>query len=95
MATGARREAFLWKTDFATSMAVLSGERAKFLISTVPLWRRCSNLRSFGHKLFKLDAHVRGSSFSKYTRIDCGIPKEEMTRLSIDVFERNKHLLTG
>ncbi len=50
--------------------------------------------RSFGHKLFKLDAHIARLYRSlKYTRIDCGIPIEEMTRLSIDVFERNKHLL--
>jgi branched-chain amino acid aminotransferase len=50
--------------------------------------------RSFGHKLFKLDAHIARLYRSlKYTRIDCGIPVEEMTRLSIDVFERNKHLL--
>lgn len=50
--------------------------------------------RSFGHKLFKLDAHVARLYRSlKYTRIDCGMPPQEMTRLSIDVFERNKHLL--
>ena len=50
--------------------------------------------RSFGHKLFKLHAHIARLYRSlKYTRIDCGIPIEEMTRLSIDVFERNKHLL--
>ena len=50
--------------------------------------------RSFGHKLFKLDAHIARLYRSlKYTRIDCGIPFEEMTRLSTDVFERNKHLL--
>jgi branched-chain amino acid aminotransferase len=50
--------------------------------------------RSFGHKLFKLDAHIARLYRSlKYTRIDCGTPIEEMTRLSTDVFERNKHLL--
>jgi branched-chain amino acid aminotransferase len=50
--------------------------------------------RSFGHKLFKLDAHIARLYRSlKYTRIDCGMKVEEMTRLSIDVFERNKHLL--
>ena len=50
--------------------------------------------RSFGHKLFKLDAHIARLYRSlKYTRIDCGIPIEEMIRLSTDVFERNKHLL--
>jgi branched-chain amino acid aminotransferase len=50
--------------------------------------------RSFGHKLFKLDEHVARLYRSlKYTRIDCGMPAEEMTRLSIEIFERNKHLL--
>lgn len=50
--------------------------------------------RSFGHKLFKLDAHVARLYRSlKYVRIDCGMSPEEMTKLSIDVFERNKHLL--
>jgi branched-chain amino acid aminotransferase len=50
--------------------------------------------RSFGHKLFKLDAHIARLYRSlKYTRIDCGMPVEEMTRLSIEVFERNKPLL--
>jgi branched-subunit amino acid aminotransferase/4-amino-4-deoxychorismate lyase len=50
--------------------------------------------RSFGHKLFKLDEHIARLYRSlKYTRIDCGIPADEMTRLSIEVFERNKHLL--
>src|SRR5207244_8377546 len=47
--------------------------------------------RSFGHRLFKLDAHIARLYRSlKYTRIDCGMPPAEMTRLSIDIFERNK-----
>lgn len=50
--------------------------------------------RSFGHRLFKLDAHIARLYRSlKYTRIECGMPPEEMTSVSIDVFERNKHLL--
>ncbi|HEY1361718.1 MAG TPA: aminotransferase class IV [Xanthobacteraceae bacterium] len=50
--------------------------------------------RSFGHKLFRLDAHIARLYRSlKYTRIDCGMPIEEMTRLSAEVFERNKNLL--
>jgi branched-chain amino acid aminotransferase len=50
--------------------------------------------RSFGHKLFKLDEHIARLYRSlKYVRIDCGMPAEEMTRLSVEVFERNKHLL--
>ena len=50
--------------------------------------------RSFGHKLFKLDAHIARLYRSlKYTRIDCGLQIEEMTRLSNEVFERNKALL--
>jgi branched-chain amino acid aminotransferase len=50
--------------------------------------------RSFGHRLFKLDEHIARLYRSlKYVRIDCGMPAEEMTRLSIELFERNKHLL--
>lgn len=50
--------------------------------------------RSFGHKLFKLDAHTARLFRSlKYTRIDCGMSVAEMTRLSMDVFERNEPLL--
>src|SRR3977135_3503702 len=50
--------------------------------------------RSFGHTLFKLDAHIARLYRSlKYVRIDCGLPVAEMTRLSLDIFERNKHLL--
>ena len=45
--------------------------------------------RSFGHKLFKLDAHVARLYRSlKYTRIDCGLSAADMTKLSIEVFER-------
>jgi branched-chain amino acid aminotransferase len=50
--------------------------------------------RSYGHKLFKLDAHVARLYRSLvYTYIDCGISPAEMTRLSIEIFERNKHLM--
>jgi branched-chain amino acid aminotransferase len=50
--------------------------------------------RSFGHRLFKLDAHIARLYRSlKYTRIDCGMPVAEMTRLSLEVFERNEPLL--
>ena len=49
---------------------------------------------SFDHKLFKLITKITRLYRSlKYTRIDCGISSEEMTRLSTDVFEHNKHLL--
>jgi branched-chain amino acid aminotransferase len=50
--------------------------------------------RSFGHKLFKLKEHIdRLYRSLRYTRIDCGIAPEEMQRLSIEVFERNRHFL--
>lgn len=50
--------------------------------------------RSFGHKLFKLDEHIARLYRSlKYTRIDCGLSVEDITKLSTTVFERNKHLL--
>lgn len=50
--------------------------------------------RSFGHRLFKLDQHI-GRLFRslKYVRIDCGLSATEMTRLSVEVFERNKDLM--
>jgi branched-chain amino acid aminotransferase len=50
--------------------------------------------RSYGHRLFKLDEHLARLYRSlKYVRIDCGMPVEEMKKLSIDIFERNKPLL--
>src|SRR5258706_10513444 len=50
--------------------------------------------RSFGHKLFKLDEHLRRLFRSlKYTRIDCGMSMPEMKKLSIAVFERTQPLL--
>jgi branched-chain amino acid aminotransferase len=50
--------------------------------------------RSFGHKLFKLDEHIARLYRSlKYVRIDCGMPIEEMKKLSTEVFERNKNLM--
>jgi branched-chain amino acid aminotransferase len=50
--------------------------------------------RSFGHKLFKLKDHVERLYRSlAYTHIRCDMPIDEMMRLSIDVFERNKPLL--
>ena len=50
--------------------------------------------RGYRHKLFKLDKHVARLYRSlRYTQIDCGMAPEKMTHLSIEVFERNKHLL--
>ena len=47
--------------------------------------------RSFGHKLFKLKEHVdRLYRSIRYTHIPCDMPIEEMMKLSIEVFERNK-----
>ena len=49
--------------------------------------------RSFRHKLFKLDEHVARLYRSlRYTHIECALPAEEMIRLSVETFERNKHL---
>ncbi len=50
--------------------------------------------RTFGHKLFKLRDHVERLYRSlTYTRIDCGLSLDEMERLSIEVVERNLHIL--
>jgi branched-chain amino acid aminotransferase len=49
--------------------------------------------RSFAHKLFKLDEHVdRLYRSLKYTQIKCALSPAEMSRLSIEVFERNKDI---
>jgi branched-chain amino acid aminotransferase len=49
--------------------------------------------RSFKGKLFKLDEHVdRLYRSLRYTHIPCKLSKAEMTRLSIECFERNKDL---
>jgi branched-chain amino acid aminotransferase len=50
--------------------------------------------RSFGHKPFKLKEHLQRLYRSlRYTRIDCEIEFEEMERLSLEVFERNRKFL--
>ncbi len=50
--------------------------------------------RTYGHKLFRLDAHLdRLFRSLTYVRIDCGLTRDEMTSLSADVVERNRSLL--
>jgi branched-chain amino acid aminotransferase len=50
--------------------------------------------RTFAHKPFRLKEHVdRLYRSLRYTRIDCGITPDEMERISLEVFERNKHFL--
>jgi branched-chain amino acid aminotransferase len=50
--------------------------------------------RSFGHKLFQLDQHMARLYRSiHYTHLDCDIPIDEMTRLTNELFDRNKYLL--
>jgi branched-chain amino acid aminotransferase len=50
--------------------------------------------RTFGHIPFELGEHVARLYRSlRYTRIDCGIPPQEMERLSLEVLERNRHPL--
>ncbi len=50
--------------------------------------------RSFGHRLFFLAEHVERLYRSlKYLRIDPGLTPEAMTRITEEVFERNRHLL--
>ena len=50
--------------------------------------------RTFNHVPFKLPAHMdRLYRSLKYTRIDCGLGRDEMERLSLEVLERNKPLL--
>lgn len=50
--------------------------------------------RSYAQKLFRLDQHVRRLFRSlRYCRLDCGMSMQEMTKISIDIFERNAKLL--
>src|SRR5262245_41671564 len=50
--------------------------------------------RTFAHKPFRLLDHVARLYRSlRYTRIDPGIPIDEMERLSLEVLERNRHFL--
>jgi branched-chain amino acid aminotransferase len=50
--------------------------------------------RSFNHRLFFLAEHVERLYRSlKYLRIDTGLSPEEMTGVTEEVFERNRHLL--
>src|ERR1043166_2539595 len=51
--------------------------------------------RTFGHKLFKLREHTERLFRSLYyTRIDCGMSLDEMEKKTLEVFEKNKHLLS-
>ena len=50
--------------------------------------------RTYGHELFRLDAHLdRLFRSLVYVRIDCGLSRDEMTAISNEVVERNRHLL--
>lgn len=50
--------------------------------------------RSFGQRIFKLDEHLdRFYRSLRYLRLDPGLSKAEMARISEDVFARNRHLL--
>lgn len=50
--------------------------------------------RTFGHKPFKLREHTERLFRSLYyTRIDCSLSLEEMEKTTLEVLERNRHLL--
>ena len=50
--------------------------------------------RTFRHKLFRLDEHIdRLFNSLAYVRIDCGLSREEMTKVSQEVVTRNLDLL--
>lgn len=51
--------------------------------------------RSFGHRIFKLHEHLdRFYRSLRYLRLDPGLSKTEMARISEEVFERNRALLS-
>jgi branched-chain amino acid aminotransferase len=50
--------------------------------------------RTFRHRPFKLDEHIARLYRSlRYCDIDCGLVSDVMTKLSLEVLERNAHLL--
>ena len=50
--------------------------------------------RSFGHALFKLEAHLdRLFRSLRYARIDCGLDPDQLANVSRETFERNRQLL--
>jgi branched-chain amino acid aminotransferase len=51
--------------------------------------------RTFAHKPFRLRDHVERLFRSlQYTRIDCGLSLDEMEKVSLEVIDRNKRLLS-
>lgn len=51
--------------------------------------------RTFGHKPFRLRDHVERLFRSlRYTRIDCGMTPDEVEKISLEVIERNRPLLS-
>ena len=52
--------------------------------------------RTFAHKPFRLRDHVERLFRSlQYTRIDCGLSLDEMEKVSLEVIDRNKRLLSA
>ncbi|MFQ5851852.1 MAG: aminotransferase class IV [Candidatus Binatia bacterium] len=50
--------------------------------------------RTFGHKPFKLREHIQRLYRSLYyTRIECGLSINEMEKATLELLDRNKHLL--
>jgi branched-chain amino acid aminotransferase len=50
--------------------------------------------RTFAHKPFRLRDHTARLFRSlRYTRIDCGLSLEEMEKVTVEVFERNRPML--
>jgi branched-chain amino acid aminotransferase len=84
------------------AIVYLNGEFVPESEAKVPVWDRGFSggdgvyevTRTFGHRPFKLDAHVARLYRSlKYTRIDCGLSPSEMEAHSREVLRRNLHLL--
>ena len=52
--------------------------------------------RTFGHKPFRLRDHTERLFRSlRYTRIDCGLTVDEMEKVTLEVLERNKPILSN
>jgi branched-chain amino acid aminotransferase len=89
-------------SDTREAIVYLNGEFVPESEARVAVWDRGFSggdgvydvARTFGHRAFKLDAHIARLYRSlKYVRIDCGLSPSEMEALSREVLRRNLHLL--
>jgi branched-chain amino acid aminotransferase len=89
-------------SDPGEAIVYLNGEFVPEREAKVAVWDRGFSggdgvyevTRTFGHRTFKLDAHIARLYRSlKYVRIDCGLSPADLETLSREILRRNLHLL--